>query len=140
MYEFQTIYKDYEISSNYLGNKNWHWNTELGKCVDNYNNHRITVKNIKTGKNTWFEFWENNIDAIIKSETQLMNAFYCFLTDATAGKLDYFDFCNEFGYNAYDGNTKRIYSACVRQREKASKILTDNIYDLINEITERWGF
>lgn len=133
-------YKNISIESKFLNNKNWNF----GGNVDNYNNHTITVVNLETKKRFSFEFWNSNAIGEIKTESDLIGAFVCFLNDCTCAinslddctgallnSLD--EFCSEFGYELKEG--RKIYNACVKSLKKYDRVLTEyDIYDFINEL------
>ena len=121
----KTNYKNFEISASYVGDKVSPWDTR------NYNYHKITVKNIETKKRISFDFW-----CSIETADDILAAFYCFLSDATAGDYDIDDFYNEF-YG--DGEIKEAVKAwhdCQKSLKKALRVVgnIDTIYDLLNEL------
>lgn len=131
----KTVYKNVELESKYLGNKNW-----TTSMFRNRNNHRITVKNLDTGEWTWFEYWESIQEVEIKKEEQLMFAFYCFLSDALAGEMEYYDFCNEYGYDGCEPSSKKVWKACQNSAEKANRLFGPDYVDIMNDVQERWDF
>lgn len=134
----QMTYKGFLIESKYLGNKNWDM---CGCDVSNRNNHKVTVKNLKTGKWTWFEFWQSNAIKDITTESQLIEAFWCFLWDAQAGMQSYADFCDEFGWDRHDKHTRTIYNKVKVARNKAERIFEDmdEVITMGNEIQEEYN-
>lgn len=124
-------YKNLSIESKFLNNKNWNF----GGNINNFNNHKITVVNLETKKRLSFEFWNSNAIGEIKTESDLIEAFECFLSDACAAKESVEDFCNEFGYELKEG--RNIYNACVKSLNKYDRVLSEyDIYDFINELNE----
>lgn len=124
-------YKNLSIESKFLNNKNWNF----GGNTNNFNNHKITVINLETKKRLSFEFWNSNAIGEIKTESDLIGAFECFLSDACAAKNSLEDFCSEFGYELKDG--RKIYNACVKSLNKYDRVLSEyDIYDIINELNE----
>ena len=75
-----------------------------------------------------------------ESEHDVLNAFYCFVSDALSG-LDSFDeFCGEFGYDTDSRKAKKVYKACKRAYEKFKRVSgfadDDEFYGFINELAE----
>lgn len=131
----ETTYRNIQLVSQYLGNKNW------DSDYTNYNNHKVTVKNLDTGKWTWFEFWESIRDVEIQTEDQLLFAFYCFLMDALAGEMEFLDFCNEYGYDSFDQRAKKTWRACKKDAEKVKRILPGvDTNEIVNELQEERSF
>lgn len=127
-----TTFKNLTITSKYLGDKSW--NVEGGNS--NYNNHRITVKNITTGKRTSFEFWASIANPTIKTEKDLLSAFSCFISDALAGSGSFESFCSEFGYDEDSRRAERTYKACVTSYNKAERVIDGDLNDIYNELNE----
>lgn len=124
-------YKNLSIESKFLNNKNWNF----GGNINNFNNHKITVVNLETKKRLSFEFWNSNAVGEIKTKSDLIEAFECFLSDACAAKNSLEDFCSEFGYELKDG--RKVYNACVKLLNKYDRVLSEyDIYDFINELNE----
>jgi len=65
-------------------------------------------------------------------------AFRCFIEDATAGRMEFDDFCNEFGYSDLR-RAKKIWKECKKQLEKIYDlcIFESELYDIINELSKR---
>ena len=89
----KATYKQFEINTVYHGDKCWSCDNR------NYNNHIVTVKNKENGKTTLFEFWCSIMHPEFESEYDVLNAFYCFVSDALSGLYDDgFHICpDEFG-------------------------------------------
>lgn len=132
----KAVYKDWTIESKYFGNKCW----DVGNSsVENWNNHRVVITNNNSGKWCAFEYWESTIDREIKTEGQLMFAFYCFLSDVLAGEMDYDEFCNEFGYDIWDRLSRKIWNACTRAASKFERVFPDvDLYSFIDELREEY--
>lgn len=68
----------------------------------------------------------------------LVDAFECFLSDAISGMMTRSDFVSEYGYtNTNPTYTNRIYNACVTTRHALRGISDDDIYKLVNAISEK---
>ena len=123
-----TMFNEFKLTSVYKGNK------PAAFMSVNRNNHTVYVTNTNTGNRASFEYWESLNKQIISSDNQLLMAFQCFLSDATAGDLSRFDFISEFGYDCKTG--KKIHIECEKQLKKALNVCLDlnNVYDTLNEL------
>lgn len=90
------------------------------------------------GEKVQFEYYTNAISPL--KEDELINAFYCFLSDGIAyiNARDLTDFCNEFGYEAYDAESRRVFAACKRAYEKWINVGGIDIYDITNWLQETY--
>ena len=130
-------FKNYKVTATYTGSKKAPW-TSLN-APDNWNHHTIAIYNSDNKKRTSFNFWASRANPEIVEEYDIINAFYCFITDATAGDADYYEFCNEFGCDPYeDPKARQTWKACKAAMKKAERILTDDINDLVNELSENY--
>ena len=106
-----------------------------------HNKFTVTVKNLDTNKYIRFDFYDSNHNYTKGIKTlnndDLLNTLYCFIQDAIAGELSQDDFCNEFGYDYFEG--RKIHRLCQKANEKAEKIILDDIYDFANELQEFTG-
>lgn len=129
----KATYKQFTITTTGKFNKCW-------SCDDrNYNNHIVTVKNTESGKVTRFEFWCSIRQPEFESEYDVLNAFYCFVSDALSGLESFESFCGEFGYDTDSRKAEKIYKACKRDYakfERVSGFSDDEMYDFINELSE----
>lgn len=137
----KTTYKNFEIKATYKGNKKW------GCSADNFNNHMIKVKNTDTNESITFEFWGSISNPIINTTDDLMDAFYCFVSDSMSGFDDFKQFCNSYDYEEYiesptSGNlilnreVKKIHNSCIKSLRKLEKIYNGCIYDLLDQLQE----
>ena len=133
-------YNGFYVESRYIGHKCWDRGAN-SKRSSNSNYHKVTVKNIETGKWTWFEFWQSLNEKRIRNKEQLLEAFWCFLLDAQAGDNDYAGFCDEYAYNMYDQHSKQIYKKVRAARDKAVRVLggMDEATDMLNRIQEEYN-
>lgn len=104
------------ISSKYTGSKPAPWDEH------NYNHHTITVTNRETGEKTRFDFWSSIVQPQIEKEYDLLNAFYCFVSDAFSGEQSFSDFCADFGYDEDSRKAWNTWKACVRSARKWERI------------------
>lgn len=133
---FTTTYKNFKISAEFDGKKVASW--------DAYNDrhNKVTVKNLDSGKYTSFDFWGSVVNPRVESEYDLLNAFYCFISDALAGLESFESFCGDFGYDTDSRKAEKIYKACKRaytKFERVSGFNDDEMYDFINELQEVAG-
>lgn len=129
----KATYKQFEIKATYKGTKKAEWSS------DNFNNHMITVTNTETKEKITFEFWASNARPKLNREYDILNAFYCFVSDAVGGSESFEYFCSEFGYDTDSRKAEKIYRKCKKQLEKLNKIYDGDIYDLVNNLSEIAG-
>lgn len=130
---FTTTYKNFKISAEYDGKKVAGWD------ANNDRHNKVTVKNLDNGKRTSFDFWGSVVNPRVESEYDLLNAFYCFVSDALAGVDSFENFCSEFGYDTDSRNAEKIWKACKRSTDKFFNLTNyslDMVYDFINELQE----
>lgn len=130
----ETSYKEFKLTAFYYGNKKWPASGDLA----NYNNHMIYAANTERGVEIGFEYWESINEVYIKTETGLLQAFSCFLSEASCALYDFEEFCSELGYKPESRRSACAYRKCKELLEKAKKlgIDEDGIYDLINELND----
>lgn len=129
----KTTYKQFAINTIYHGDKCWSCDNR------NYNNHVVTVTNTETKKTTRFDFWCSIMRPEFESEYDVLNAFYCFVSDALSGLYSFDEFCGEFGYDSDSRKAEKIYRACKKAYEKFARVSglsDDEMYDFINELAE----
>ncbi len=126
----KATFKQFEIKASYKGNKKAEWSQ------DNFNNHMITVTNLETKEKIRFEFWASIAHPMLKTEHDILNAFYCFVSDAISGNYSFDEFCSEFGYDTDSRQAEKIYRKCIKQYDRLSKIFDGDIYDFANELQE----
>ena len=129
----KATFKNFTVSANYKGDK------EASFIKGNYNNHLITVTNTDNKQRCTFEFWASISNPELNTEYDILNAFYCFVTDGISGKLDFEDFCREFGYDTNSRTAKKTWKACGRAAAKLERIYSGDIYDLANELGEQYA-
>lgn len=100
---------------------------------------RVTIK--KDGKQISYNYYGGSMAKISP-----LDAFYGYMSDGIAymGANDFIDFCNEFGYTAYDEYgrhdkiAKEVFHACEKTYFKLRKFVgtDDEIIELSNAIDE----
>lgn len=128
----KTTYKEFNLNSTFKGDKVWN----ADEKQENYNNHIITVTNTETKQKVSFEFWGSIANPEIKTEKELLYAFYCFVEDALSGKMDFSEFCSEFGCDTDSRKAEKTWKACKRSTVKFERLYTGDIYDFINKLQE----
>jgi len=128
-------YKNLRVTSTYQGDKVAPWDDKQ----QNYNNHVITVTNTENGAVTRFDFWGSIANPELTKEYDVLNALYCFVSDAVSGKENFENFCAEFGYDTDSRTAERTWKACKKSLEKLQRIYSGDIYDLANELSEVAG-
>lgn len=121
---------------------------EINKAWENnkpQNKYFVYVTNTENGEKTRFTFWDsiyNTKCGVVLDGDELLNAFYCFVSDACNGLCSFPEFCSEFGYDEDSRSAERIFKACQRAYKSFSRIsgLDDSsIYEFINELQEIAG-
>lgn len=133
---FTTTYKNFKISAEFDGKKVASWD------ANNDRHNKVTVKNLDNGKRTSFDFWGSVVNPRVESEYDLLNAFYCFVSDALAGVDSFENFCSDFGYDIDSRNAEKIWRACKRSTNKIFNLTgysVDMLYDLVNDLQEVAG-
>lgn len=123
-------FKNFAISAEYTGGKPAEWSHGT-----NWNHHKVTVKNTENGKRTSFDFWASITSPRLKTECDVLNAFYCFVSDAIDGLESFEGFCSELGYDTDSRKSERAWKSCKRAAEKLERIAGGaDFYDLCNEL------
>lgn len=118
------------LESTFLGTKQADWSTPQFR---NANNHKVTVET-EFGRAS-FEFWASIASPKIQTQSDLIGAFECFVSDALIAEESFDDFCANFGYE--NGQGKRTYKACQQSNAKLKRIIGDvDIYDFANALQE----
>ena len=97
----KTVWHNFEIESEFVGKENSNWDNN---SKDRH--HLITVKdtNPESDKSISFNFWTSKANPKITKREELLDALECFFSDAEFGDYgDFYDFCNEMGYNVPRG-------------------------------------
>jgi len=129
----KVIFKNFQVKVNFRGDKLSGWDK------NNRNNYLITVTNKETKQRITFEFWASITNPELEKEYDILNAFYCFVSDAVSGSESFEDFCSNLGYDEDSRTAEKIYKACQRSLTKLEKIYDGDIYDLVNELQEVVG-
>lgn len=106
------------VSSEYLGNKESSWG-------DNWNNHKITIRH--DGRSCSFDFWASIANPEVRTVSDLGNAVFCFLSDAESGKMDFSEFCNEFGYDEDSRRSEKTWNACKKSLSAAERVFGSDL-------------
>ncbi len=125
-------FKQFEVKASYKGNKK-------AEGSNNFNNHMVKVTNTEINQSVTFEFWASISELELKKEYDILNAFYCFISDSVSGSYSFEDFCSEFGYDTDSRQAEKIHRKCVKQLDKLKKIYDGDIYELVNELQEVAG-
>ena len=76
--------------------------------------------------------------AVNRKEISVLDIVWSLYLDGQAGELTYRGFCNEFGYDADDRETKRIYKACRKVHELFWSKVSDDTKRAVEQIIEDW--
>lgn len=123
----KVIFEGFTISENRTGRKASTWGAGRNQ------HHTITVKH--GDKLTRFDFWASRAEPKIKTEYDLLNAFYNFVTDALAGLEDFDDFCGNFGFDE-PGRALSAWRGCQRAAAKLARIYPGDIWELADRLQE----
>lgn len=105
-----------------------------------HNKYRVTVvcNNIKRS----FSYFDSIANYMANkkelSESDLKDAFYCFVSDSVSGKSSFEDFCSEFGYESDSRTAEKIWRSCGRSYDKLKTLLPSDVeaYDLLNYLID----
>lgn len=122
-------HKGFTIKSRFTGSKKASW-----AGAENWNHHVISVT--FNGRRTQFDFWASVAEPEIRTKSDLLNAFECFVSDAIAGNGSFEDFCSDMGYDTDSRKAERTWKACRLSAAKLNRIYTDDLYDLSNSLNE----
>ena len=131
----KVTYKNFIISESFIGGKSSSWD------LNNTNYHKVTIKNTENGKKTSFDFWCSIVQPEFKTEYDLLNAFYCFLSDAEAGYYELDDFYKDFSYENITDCIK-AWKGCKKALAKCKRLFDNDdeiFYKTINELSEIAG-
>lgn len=134
-----TYYKNFEIKSSYMGDKQ-HFNDPT-----NFNNYMIRITNIDTKNKISFEHWTDSYKegtGGIDDHIKLMDAFLILLKEAVAGSKDFeiFLICNELDkVDLTEENQKRhklYHNRCLKMYNKLLTIYDGNDENIANLLYE----
>lgn len=129
-----TTYNSFTVTANYTGSKPAQW----GDGNENWNHHKITVKNKDTGRQASFDFWASITNPELRTQYDVLNAFYCFVSDAVSGLMDIDDFQSEFGYEK-DSECIKAYKGCQKAAAQMERIYDGDLYNLLNALAEDYA-
>lgn len=130
----RAIWNGYRIQAIHTGSKAAPWDGDWenrDKQPTNWNHHRVTVTAPKNGKLIRFDFWASLAHPIIKEESEVLEAFSCFLGDAVSGTDTFENFCNNLGYGSDSIRAFNIFKACQRAFKKATRIIGSEDLDVL---------
>ena len=125
------------IKSQFIGEKTSLW----GASANQHNQIAIINGN---DKRVVFDYWGSVAHPTINDKCQLLEAFNAVLSDAVCGYMGFYEFCNEFGYDVDEQESKDkamgIYNACGNARVKIERLNfesdLEDLYNYIDEIVE----
>lgn len=129
-------YHQYNITSNWKGDKAAPW-SEKDKYGPNFNRSIITIFNRNTKARISFDFWGSIAYPELRNRYDHLNAFYCFVSDAISGDMDFEEFCSEFCYDTDSRKAEQTWKACHELYKKALKVISEDLYDFANELGEK---
>lgn len=128
-------FENFRIHAEYTGSKKADW----GDKTENWNHHHITVTNKDTKQQTTFDFWASIANPRVNTRYDILNAFYCFISDAISGDMTFKEFCSEFGYDEDSRRAEKTWNACVKAHDKLQRIYPGDIYELADRLQEIAG-
>ena len=129
-------FENFKVTANYKGDKKAEWGD---KMPENWNNHLVTVTNTATKRRCTFEFWASIANPELETDYDVLNAFNCFVDDAIIGKMDFEEFCGEFGYDTDSRAAEKTWKACKRSAAKLERVYDGDIYELANKLGEEYA-
>jgi len=123
-------FKNIRVSAVYVGDE------PAPFMPNNYHNHRVRVYNTVTHKRTSFK---SVMNPELRSRYEVLNALYCFVSDAVSGLDSFEDFCRNFGYDLDSRAAYQTWQLCQRSTVKALRVLAvsrSDLYDFLNELSE----
>lgn len=126
-------FKNIRVSAVYVGDEAAPFNS------NNYHKHRVRVYNVSTHKRTFFKFLASVMNPELKSRYEVLNALYCFVSDAVSGLDSFEEFCGNFGYDTDSRSAYQTWQICQRSSVKALRVLgvsRAELYDFLNELNE----
>jgi len=104
--------------------------------------HRVNVFTIhmeRGNERVRFTFYDNIINCshgIVKLNADaLKDAVACILADCISGNRTFEDFCSESCFDPQDYGAMKIYSACINQLRKLTRIMSEQeIYEVYNNL------
>lgn len=131
-------WKNYEISSKWVGDKVALWDKEHGRSQDRH--HIITISdadNKDCGKIS-FDYWTSIMHPDIDSEDDLLTAVECLFSDASFYDegVTFEEFCRNSGYDIPDGIWDS-YIGCRHANAKVKHMFGDNWDELAEELRDR---
>jgi hypothetical protein len=133
----KATFGSFKISSVFTGSKEAPW-SKYDRNLRNRNHHTVSVTNTDNGKRTRFSFWASIAQPELRSKYDVLNAFYCFVSDALSGDMLFNDFCSEFGFDDPD-QSLRTWRDCQRSAKQLQRIFPGDICDLVNDLSEVAG-
>lgn len=98
---------------------------------DDYERNCYIVKLFNSvGESESFKFW----DSICNTKNDKKMSLYDFLACVTKDNVgDYYDFCWDFGYDANDISSKKVYHEVEKEYEKMKNLFTDDALQFLAE-------
>jgi len=130
---YKAAFKNICVSAVYVGDEAAPFNPA------NYHNHRVRVYNANNGKRTSFTFWASIAAPELRTRYEVLNALYCFVSDAVSGLDSFEDFCGNFGYDLDSRSAFKTWQVCQRSSAKALQVFGLSrleLYDFLNELSE----
>jgi hypothetical protein len=122
----ETVYKQLKITSEFVGEKLAFWD----EANDSWTRHYVIyVENKFTGYFLRFDYWTSKVRPKIELETELLEAFECFVADAVSGINSFSEFCSLFGYSNDSIKSHRSWIMCKQSYVDLLKLLAPEVTD-----------
>lgn len=128
----KAVFQHIRVSAVYVGDE------PAPFMPSNYHKHRVSVYNTINRKRTYFKFWASMMNPELRSHYDVLNALYCFVSDAVSGLDSFEDFCSTFGYDKDSRLAYQTWQGCQRSSVKALRVLgisRSELYDFLNELS-----
>ena len=130
----KTTWNNFKIKGKFKGEKQSNLYPEFTKNK----HHRVKVTNLDNGEEIKFDYWIGSGSGF-EDETDLLEAFSCFVSDGLAAEQTLSEFAKEFGYNADVELAVKVYKECHKALKKVMRLFGDDrdkAYEIMNKLYE----
>lgn len=121
----ETNYKLLKLVAEWTGEK-----SSIHADKDNSARHfTIFVENIATETVISFDYWSSIARPEFETETELLEAYECFVSDAILGINSFSDFCSETGCDSDSIKSHKTWIACKQSYVDLLKLLAPEVVD-----------
>lgn len=130
----KTTWNNFKIKGKFKGEKQ----SNTCSVFTKDKHHRVKVTNLDNGEEIKFDYWIGGGYGF-RDETDLLEAFSSFLSDAEAAEQTLTDFANEFGYCGDVELAIKTYSACHKALKKRQRLFggdRDKAYEIADKLSQ----